>query len=570
MPGIPAKSRKRTGQMRDSRTVEQGTNSALIYTNVLTTCIYHIQLRQRSKYAFVIFLFRPKSPIVPTTNLAKASVLAVKWSALTTAARFGLQLVSQIVLARILGPENYGLFGIGLVVYTFGNFFSSFGFGRNLLHKSEVSPEDIRFAFTWQTITGAIAMLAIYGAAPSLAEYFNEPRVLPVIRWLSLACLLNAMVAPANNLIQRNLNFKATGAIQVASYALGYLLIGIPMALNDMGVHALVAAWLTQSIFTLIATFWLHPHSLRPLLWFPEAREAFGYGSTVFITNIVNWLLNNLDRVVIGRLLNAQAVGLYTAGYNLATLPNSLLLGSMQSAFLASGAKVGADSSRLRAAYLQILASIWVILLPAFVFLSLLSPQIVALLYGPRWTETGEVLGVLFLAMPAFITWGLSTPILWNSGRTRSEFLLQIPVLVASTIALYAFAGQGLRSAAIITLISLILRGTTVAYAAGRAIDLDFREVPGLFARGATLAVLSSLCALIAILATENLHQPLLTLVAATLLALLVFALVWRLLPSLLGSHAQTMLNRFLPASLHARVPRPTGAVNPLIESNGP
>ena len=504
------------------------------------------------------------------TNLGKASALAIKWSALTTVARFGLQLVAQIVLARILGPENYGLFGIGLVVYTFGNFFSSFGFGRNLLHKPEVSAEDIRFAFTWQTITGTIATLSIYAAAPSLAEYFNDPRVLPVIRWLSLACLLNAMVAPANNLIQRTLNFKATGAIQVASYALGYLLVGIPMALSDMGVHALVAAWLAQSAFTLIATFLLRPHSLRPLLWFPEAREAFAYGSTVFVTNIVNWLLNNLDRVVIGRLLNAQAVGLYTAGYNLATLPNSLLLGSMQSAFLASGSKVGSDSSRLRTAYLQVLASIWVMLLPGFVFLSLLSPQIVATLYGPRWAETGEVLALLFLAMPAFITWGLSTPILWNTGRTRSEFLLQLPILATSAAAFYAFAGQGLRTAALITLATLVLRGATVAYAAGRAIDLDFRDIPRFLARGIALAGISGLCALAAIQATEHLGQPLLTLALASLLALSAFTLIWRHLPKLLGSHAQAMLNRFLPASLHARAPRAAGTANPAVDSNTP
>lgn len=84
------------------------------------------------------------------TSIGNASVKAVKWSALTTVGRFALQLIAQSVLARILGPENYGLFGIGMVVYTFGNFFSSFGFGRNLLQKQEISDSDIRFAFTWQ------------------------------------------------------------------------------------------------------------------------------------------------------------------------------------------------------------------------------------------------------------------------------------------------------------------------------------------------------------------------------------------------------------------------------------
>lgn len=503
-----------------------------------------------------------------STNLGKASIAAIKWSTLTTGARFGLQLIAQIVLARILGPENYGLFGIGLVVYTFGNFFSSFGFGRNLLHKPEVSSEDIRFAFTWQTVTGAVATVSIYLAAPALADYFNDPRVLPIIRWLSLACLLNAMVAPANNLIQRALNFKATGSIQVASYALGYLFIGIPLALAGSGVYALVAAWLAQSAFTLIATYWLHPHSLRPLFWFPEGREAVSYGSAVFVTNIVNWLLNNLDRVVIGRLLNAQAVGLYTAGYNLATLPNSLLLGSMQSAFLASGAKAGPTSDRMRAAYLQVLASIWVVLLPAFVFLSLVSPQIVAILYGPLWTDTGTVLALLFLGMPAFITWGLSTPILWNAGRKRSEFLLQLPILAGSAAAFYAFAAQGIQTAALITLITLILRGITIAYAAGRTIALDFSEIPAILLRGAALSGLSSLCALAGIEMTKRLGSPFWSLAAGSLLALAAFTVIWRLSPGLLGKHTQAMLARFLPPGSRAALPTEAIAAT-TAESNG-
>jgi lipopolysaccharide exporter len=203
------------------------------------------------------------------------------------------------------------------------------------------------------------------------------------------------------------------------------------MALMGQGEASLVAAWLVQAAVLLVASYALKPHAVRPLFWYADARSAVGTGRTVFFTNIVNWLLNNLDRVLIGRLLNAQALGLYNVAYNLATMPNTLLLGALQPAFLAAGARLQDDLPRLGRAYLQMLATIVVLGLPAFVTLAFLSRDIVRVLYGPAWSDAAWVLGTLFLCMPAYVIWGLSTPVLWNTGRKHYEFLLQLPLVVA-------------------------------------------------------------------------------------------------------------------------------------------
>src|SRR5665647_2649233 len=100
------------------------------------------------------------------TDLAKAGVSAFKCSVVSAGSRFALQLGAQVILARLLGPDNYGVFGIGMLVLTFTNYFSSFGFGWNLLQKPNLSEEDIRFAFTWQIITGAAATLFLILVAP--------------------------------------------------------------------------------------------------------------------------------------------------------------------------------------------------------------------------------------------------------------------------------------------------------------------------------------------------------------------------------------------------------------------
>jgi lipopolysaccharide exporter len=241
-------------------------------------------------------------------GLGRPGVAAVKWSAVSTAARFVLQLLAQVVLARTLGPDIFGVFAIGMVVLTFANFVSGFGFSWSLLQKTSLKDEDVRFAWTWQVMVGAITMVALYLLAPLLAQYFKEPRAQSVIEWLSLACLLTAAAAPATYLLQRDLNFRAVGLIQVGSYAAGYVAVGVPMALAGWGAYALVAAWLVQAAVQLVASYWLKPHPARPLLWYAEASNAIGTGRMVFLTNIINWMLNNMDRILIGRMLNAQAL----------------------------------------------------------------------------------------------------------------------------------------------------------------------------------------------------------------------------------------------------------------------
>ena len=117
--------------------------------------------------------------------LAALAERAIKWSAATTAARFALQFTAQVALARILGPDNYGVYGIGLTVLTFVGFLSGTSFSWNLMLLPRIGDDDIRFSFTLQVLAGAACALAMYVAAPALALFFGDPRVEGMVRLLS-------------------------------------------------------------------------------------------------------------------------------------------------------------------------------------------------------------------------------------------------------------------------------------------------------------------------------------------------------------------------------------------------
>jgi O-antigen/teichoic acid export membrane protein len=296
---------------------------------------------------------------------------------------------------------------------------------------------------------------------------------------------------------------------------------------------------------------------MRPLLRQPASSQALGTGRTVFLTNLVNWLLGNLDRLVIARVLHTQAVGLYTLAWNLAQIPVTLLVGALQPAFLAAGTHLGGESQRLARAWLRVLACVLVLVLPAAVSMALLAPALVALLYGPRWEAAGPVLAALFLCLPAWAAWGLSTPVLWHTGRKHQEAAWQWPLLLVAVPAWWMLAPGGLLVAAAVSLLVIHARAALIVAAALRALDLHARSLLPLLGRGALLALG---CAV----ATWGAQAG--TLQAAGLMALpppwqdaaslaagagaglgAGLLLAWRF-PSLLGDDARELLARALPS----------------------
>lgn len=488
--------------------------------------------------------------MLPSNDINKRSVSAVKWSAVGTIVRYGLQLGAQIVLARLLGPENYGLFGIGMVVLTFGNLTANFGFAWGLIQSQNLSDKDIRFVFTWQLISGVFVTFLLYVFAPAVAGYFNEPRIESIVRWLGLACVVNAAVAPANNLLRRNLDFRALSIIEITSYSIGYIAIGVPLAHYGAGVWALVVAWLTQALCGLLLTVIRRPHSIRPLFWYAGASAQFGMGLTVFLTNICNWFLNNLDRVFLGRFLNPQAVGLYVIGYNLATTPNSLLIGTLQPAFLTAGARIQSEPERLRRAYLSVIATVWILIAPMFMILAIIAQDLVRVLYGPAWESSGIVLAILALSMPAYVTWGMSTPILWNTGRKHFETLLQLPILGVAAIVLYMVASNGVVIVAVVAGSVLFIRAMVITAAACRQLHIGPSDLLALAARGTAMVIIAAAAAYVGTeLSRMAWPTHLSAIMGGAALGCSVLMATLRIFPSLLGAGVIEMLRRFGPAA---------------------
>ena len=431
--------------------------------------------------------------------LAHKSIVAFLWGAGGSIARIFLQLGAQVALARILGPEVYGLFALGVLIVGVSTYFADFGLAYGLIQKQDMSDADVGFVWTWQCILGCLVALCVWAGAGQLAAAFGKPEVEPVFTWLSLACLINALSAASTNLLKKALDYKTLQLAQLASYVFGYIAIGIPLAMAGAGVFALVVAMLAQSALSLAMLYFRVRHPLALRFRTPGGRAMLAYGGTVLATNLINWVFTSADKILVGRMFPAHVVGLYNNAFNLVNSPAAAAYGTLQSVVFSACARLQNDPAALRGVFLRLVAAVTLAAFPLFAVLGVGADIAMAAIYGPAWVEATPYLRIFAFVMPCLLVWGISTPILWNSGRTTLEFQLQVPMAIVWCAVLWAVARQPGTTVALAAAGLLAARAFGMAMVAARILKLPAREVLCAMGGGAALTLLMAVTSLYAL-----------------------------------------------------------------------
>lgn len=495
-------------------------------------------------------------------GLGHKSISAVFWGAGGTLTQILLQLVAQIALARILGPEQYGLFAIGAIVVSFSNFFADIGIAYGLIQKAEVTDEDIRFVFTWQIVLGILTAAAVALSGNLIAEFFGEGRSASVVRWLALICLFNALAAPSLSILKRNLDFRHIKISQVCSYFVGYILVGIPLAIYGYQVWALVAAWLTQAGLMTVLLFLGVRHSVRPLAWYEGARSLSGYGLTVLTTNMTNWMINNMDRVIVARFFSSREIGLYTTPYNILYNPTMSLIGVIQPVFFSATARIADQPRKIEVAYRSLIGIVCLFILPVFAGVAAVADTFVLTLYGSVWQQSAGILRPLALVMPLFIIWGLSTPMLWTGGHTSREFRSQLPLALIWIFISWGAAQISLAAVGWATLGLFVARCVVILLAVKRLLDYDLNALWRASRGGVVLSIIvASSISLTDMLFRAFCSSPVAWLIADMLVALVIVILAFLKSPCLCAPDVADLLLR-----LSDRLPKNiTHYINPIL-----
>ena len=331
-------------------------------------------------------------------NLGAQVRTAFRWELLSKSINILLYMITSIVLARLLLPDDFGIVAMASIVTGLVAVFQSLGLDQALVQRDQISKEHIQAVF-WSTMVLAVLLYAaVYFLAPSLAQLFHEPRIIQVLRVIGLTFILAPFCVVPRALLQRKLDFRTplfAGLIGSACYGL----VGIVLALSGYGYWALVFALVVlecvQTIALCILTRYLPP--LVPA--FRSIRDLWGFGTGVMMSSVGYYIASRIDYFVIGRRLDSNALGLYTRAYQFISYP-AVLAGMISPVFLPAFSRMQQDLPRMRSAYGRVLTLLAMLFFPVLTIAVIVAPEFIPLVLGEQWTPSVVPTQVLvFLGM---------------------------------------------------------------------------------------------------------------------------------------------------------------------------
>jgi lipopolysaccharide exporter len=362
-------------------------------------------------------------------GLTARALRGVTWNYVGTAGRILATFASQILLARLLGPEQVGLFGYALLTMAFLALFVEMGLPTAIVQVAVLDDDVYAVACGRLLFVGAVAALGIFLSADLVARYvFSVPQAAPVLMAMAPTLIVGAANASAIAVLSREIEFKVIQMASLGSYVVGYLVVGVSAAAHGLGVWSLVLAWHVQTITAYLAIQYFGQRLVVPRNPFRRLGIA-KFGAVVMATNIVNWCIDSGPHMIIGRFLGPTLLGQYTIANNLVKVPADYLIRSLQTVLFPLSARSQDINGGLRRAYLTLLSGVGLVSFPAFTYVALMSQEIVGLLLGSKWLAASQVLTPLAMAVLGHVMEALCGPILSGRGEPKAELRVKIITL---------------------------------------------------------------------------------------------------------------------------------------------
>jgi lipopolysaccharide exporter len=305
-----------------------------------------------------------------------------------------LGLVRTAIIARLLAPDDLGLFGIAMVAQTVVEVFTMLGLNSALArHPDDVEPYlDTAWVIAFVRGLAGGAVLAL--AAPLVALFFHEPGATPLMRVLALYWVFGGFINPAIVMLRRDLKFGRLYVYTVVG-SIADIAVSLAIAALYRTPMALVLGMATRTAALMLVSYLLVSYRPRPRFDRARARELMSYGKWVTGSTILRFVYGQGDDIVVGRLLGTASLGLYQIGYKYSNLPTTEITRVLQMVALPVYAKVQNDAALLRKAFLEALQSISLVSIAFAGYIWVITPDFVHLVLGPKWIGVIPVMRLL-------------------------------------------------------------------------------------------------------------------------------------------------------------------------------
>ena len=369
-------------------------------------------------------------------SLDRSLLLGVAWTAGVKWLAQILSWTSTFILARILSPNDYGLFGMAQVFMSLLGPIYDFGAGATVIQRRDYNARQVAEVGGIGLLFGVLLFGLTLLAARPIGGFFHEPGVVPIILLVGVFQLIRSLQVLPRSLLARDLEFRQLALLDGMSQIIATISM-FTLALLGAGVWTLPMGPIFAAIVTTPIALRMRPHRVAWPRDRQTLRETITFGRQVIGARIGRYLYGDSDFLIVGRVLGKTALGLYTIGWTIATIPveriSELLTQVAPSVFSA----VQNDKRELRRYFLAISQGLAILTLPASVGLALTANDFVIVVLGEKWRMGIVPLQILSLYAAFRSLTTVTAPVLVATGNARSDMRFTLLATAVLPISFY-------------------------------------------------------------------------------------------------------------------------------------
>lgn len=355
------------------------------------------------------------------SSLKDKAIYGMIWVSFQKFGAMGIAFISNIVLARLLSPDDYGCIGLLAIFITISNTFVFGGFSAALIQKQNPTRIDYSTVFYWNVFIAILSYIILFITAPYIASFYHIPKLSSILRILSLVIIINSFSIVQLNIRRKQLKFKSISIIQIIAISIS-VIVTIYLALKGFGIWSLVCQQLiTSSITTIllwISSVW------KPILAFSfkSLKELFSYGSFLLLSDLLNSICDNIQGIIIGRKYTADIMGYYSQAKKMEEIPTTSISYTVQQVTFPIYSKLQNDTKQLFNATRKSLLLMNYINIPLMFLLIVVAEPLFTLLFSEKWLPSVPYFKILCLAGLVNCSQSINYQVVCAVGKSNKIF----------------------------------------------------------------------------------------------------------------------------------------------------
>lgn len=363
-------------------------------------------------------------------------------------------LAVTVYLARIIGPDSFGLIGMLSIFVLMAESTISHGFSQALVQRSnDLTDEDSSTIFYVNIFWGIFIYFVLYFLAPFIAEFYRQPLLVDISRWLFLVVIINSLSVVVRAKLIIDIDFKSQAFASNLSTIISSA-VGILMALNGFSYWSFVCMLILKSVLTTLL-LWFNCRWVPKLVFsFASFKSLFGFGANLMLAGLVSTFVNNLYVALIGRYFSSAHVGYYTQAYNLSNYLSTFISSVLQGVSYPVMASIKDQPQRMISVYSQMISLSIMLSFPLLLGFASVAEESVKIFLGDEWAPVVPVLVALCFARMITPVSVINMNLLNVIGRPDLFLkidLLKLPLTLGALYLALPYGIYGLALASIIT-----------------------------------------------------------------------------------------------------------------------